>query len=389
MNPAKTEYEMLAAQYGTPFYLFDFDVLKERVAAIKARLPKNARLCYAVKANAFLLHALKDEDILFEVCSPGELSICERLSIQPNRIVFSGVHKTSADVQRACALGVHTITVESLAHCDYLLQAVRAEQISTQNVIIRLTSGNQFGMSADDVYECVARLHSAQNVTLRGIHFFTGTQKKLQTITEEVAFIQQFCDDVRKRTGVAVSDIEYGPGLGYNYFSANDERNTFVDLEQFAALLRDSAYQFVVELGRFVAAPCGVYVTRIGDVKNDGKNRYCIIDGGIHHINYYGQMMGMKLPRIEHIPHTARNGTEELPYTIAGSLCTTADIVVRKLPLVSPAIGDVLAFHDIGAYSVTEGIYLFLSHPLPAVLVRQNGTVTCLRNAEETHILNA
>ena len=74
---------------------------------------------------------------------------------------------------------------------------------------------------------------------------------------------------------------------------------------------------------------------------------------------------------------------------IAGSLCTTADIVLRKLTLTSPKIGDLLVFSDIGVYSVTEGIYLFLSHPLPAVVMFDGKNYLTLRKPQETYIMNA
>lgn len=67
----------LTEKFGSPLYIFDSQKAKNRINAIKDRLPKNAKLCYAIKANAFLIDCLKDEDLLFEVCSPGELSICE------------------------------------------------------------------------------------------------------------------------------------------------------------------------------------------------------------------------------------------------------------------------------------------------------------------------
>ena len=124
------------------------------------------------------------------------------------------------------------------------------------------------------------------------------------------------------------------------------------------------------------------------DVKGDDKNKYCIIDGGINHINYYGQMMGMRIPKLEHIAKN-KSTAEAENYTIAGSLCTTADIVLRQLPLKSPSIGDLLVFDDIGAYSITEGIYLFLSHPLPLVLCDDGQSITVLRESEETYKLNS
>ena len=387
---AKTDYAAIASEHGTPFYLFDFDMARERVRDIRSRLPENARLCYAIKANAFLVRALKDEDILFEVCSPGELSACERIGLDPQKIVFSGVVKTFDDVRRACALGVNTITLESKSHAEYLVRAVRESEDSAcaQDVILRLTGGNQFGMSGEDLRQCIALLKDKPKIRIRGIHFFTGTQKKIPKIREEVAFIQDFCDRLKEECGVGSLEIEYGPGLSYDYFSGRDEGGNFAALEEFAECIKDSPYNFVIELGRYVASPCGIYATRIADVKSDGSNRYCLIDGGINHINYYGQMMGMKNPPVRHIPQAAAFSNLE-DYTVAGSLCTTADIVLRRLPLAAPAIGDLLVFGDIGAYSVTEGIYLFLSHPLPSVLAMSGGKIGRLRNGEETYILNS
>ena len=126
---AKTDYLSTAAlcaeKYGTPFYLLDKDEVINRVSEIKRRLPENAKLCYAIKSNAFLTDFLKYEDILFEVCSPGELSICEKYGLSPEKIVFSGVVKSLEDVKRAYLLKVHTITLESPLHCEYLLKTVK------------------------------------------------------------------------------------------------------------------------------------------------------------------------------------------------------------------------------------------------------------------------
>ena len=385
---AKTDYNKLASEYPTPFYLFDYDTAKNRVAQIQSRLPANAKLCYAIKANAFLVNALKDQDLLFEVCSPGELSICEKVNLAPQKIVFSGVVKNQEDITRAYNARVNTITLESPAHCNYLINTIKSQPQHEQNVILRLTSGNQFGMSKEDLYECAQKLKAYDNINIRGIHFFSGTQKKLSKITEELSFIQQFCDDFKSKTGIRSLEIEYGPGLSYDYFSLKEEESNYSEAESLSKLLKDSSYTFVIELGRYIASACGKYITKIVDVKGDEKNHYCLIDGGINHINYYGQMMGMKNPKVNHIAKN-QNKQETKNYTIAGSLCTTADIVLRQLPLSSPEIGDLLVFNDIGAYSITEGIYLFLSHPLPVVLVNDNDKISMLRKAVETYIINA
>ncbi len=383
---AKIDYNNLAEQFGSPFYLLDKSEVKNRVAQIQMRFPKNAKLCYAIKANAFLADFLKDEDILFEVCSPGELSICERIGLNPAKIVFSGVVKTLEDVKRAYELKVNTITLESLAHCEYLLEAAKSES-HEQKVILRLTGGNQFGMSEKDLAECISKIKQVPSLKIRGIHFFTGTQKKFKTISDEIPFIENYCSRLKAEFGFENLEIEYGAGLSYEYFSDKDEKNNFSALEEFSKLIENSKFNYVIELGRYVASPCGKYITKIVDVKGDDKNHYCLIDGGINHINYYGQMMGMRVPKIEHISRELVAANTE-NYTIAGSLCTTADIVLRQLPLKSPSIGDYLVFDDIGAYSITEGIYLFLSHPLPVVLCNDNGKISILRNIEETYKLN-
>lgn len=385
----------LVEKYGSPLYIFDSEKAKTRINSIKDRLPKNTRLCYAIKANAFLVDSLKDEDLLFEVCSPGELSICEDKKLPPEKIVFSGVMKTQEDVSRAYKLNVNTITLESLTHCKYLVNAVGQEKKHDQDVIIRLTGNNQFGMSEEDVKKCIELLNPYANIHIRGIHFFTGTQKKLKKIAEEISFIEDFCTKLQKETGITFKSIEYGPGLSYEYFSNQEQSDNFCELEEFSKLIANSNYDYVIELGRYIASPCGKYITKIMDIKGDEKSRYIIIDGGINHINYYGQMMGMKNPKVQHIKSglNAENAGEETSatadYTIAGSLCTTADIVLRKLTLTSPKIGDLFVFSDIGAYSVTEGIYLFLSHPLPAVVMYDGKNYSILRKPQETYIMNA
>ena len=385
----------LTEKFGSPLYIFDSEKAKTRINSIKDRLPKNARLCYAIKANAFLVDSLKDEDLLFEVCSPGELSICEDKKLPPEKIVFSGVMKTQEDVSRAYKLKVNTITLESVTHCKYLINAIEQESEHSQDVIIRLTGNNQFGMSEKDVKKCVELLKPYKNIHIRGIHFFTGTQKKLKKIAEEISFIEDFCTKLQKETGTNFKSIEYGPGLSYEYFSNQEQSENFFELEEFSKLIANSKYDYVIELGRYIASPCGKYITKIMDIKGDEKSNYIIIDGGINHINYYGQMMGMKNPKVQHIKSGfyAENAGEEntgtADYTIAGSLCTTADIVLRKLTLTSPRIGDLLVFSDIGAYSVIEGIYLFLSHPLPAVVMYDGKNYSILRKSQETYIINA
>lgn len=379
----------LSKKYGTPLYLLDYDSLNLRVSEMIRMTPENAQLCYAIKANPFLVKTLTPTGILFEACSPGEFAICRELSVPPKQIVFSGVYKSRQDVRSAYEHRLHTITLESLTQCRYLIDTIRqSPDVHEQMVIVRLTSGNQFGMSANDVREAVRALKDIPSVRLRGIHYFTGTQKKWAQVETELAFITGFCDSLKTDLGVDIPEIEYGPGLAVDYFSGSPSEN-LEEYERLCELLRKSQYRFVIEAGRYIAASSGTYATRIVDIKSDDDQRYCIIDGGINHITYFGQILGMKVPTVRHIaPRSAASGAAEKDYCICGSLCTTADVVIRKLPLRDPQLDDILVFENIGAYSITEGIYLFLSHALPIVLGTTGDKDLLLRDSIETYTIN-
>lgn len=383
----------LAKENQTPFYIFDSDILEKRMEDLKKIIAPNAELCYAIKANPFLVPLLQNTGILFEVCSPGELSICKSYKINPEQIVFSGVCKTYDDIKAAYDYKVKTITLESLVHCKYLLDLINKEKSPHgQEVILRLTSGNQFGMSKEDIQNCLKMLKEIPSIKIRGIHYFSGTQKKLNKIIQEVSLIQDYCKKLSTSSNVNISDIEYGPGLSFNYFEDNKTKpvNDFSEYQDLMLDIKDSSFHWVIELGRYIASSCGTYVTAIKDLKADGDKKYCIIDGGINHINYYGQIMGMKIPDIEYIKTNSDSKKYESgKYTICGSLCTTADVIIRELDLREPSINDLLVFHNIGAYSITEGVYLFLSHPLPYVYIKQNNTLIKFRDNLETSRINS
>ena len=151
-----------------------------------------------------------------------------------------------------------------------------------------------------------------------------------------------------------------------------------------------------------MSAPGVDAVTSVADLKISEGQGYCIVDGGIHHVNYYGQMMAMKKPPIRYLrqmaAETAISGDvaakkpecqAENSWTVCGSLCTMNDVLVKQYPLSGPAIGDRLVFERTGAYSVTEGISLFLSRPLPQVLLySEKEGFRVLRKSLPTDVLN-
>ena len=120
-------------------------------------------------------------------------------------------------------------------------------------------------------------------------------------------------------------------------------------------------------------------------MKTNHAQNYAIMDGGIHHIAYFGQFMAMKHPYFDIFPQ--REGEKE-EWNLCGSLCTVNDLLVKGLPLADFKIGDTVIFKNAGAYCPTEGISLFLSRALPSVIALEGDKATLLRGAAETYKLN-
>lgn len=394
-----TVLQSIAEEYGTPSFLFDADELRERVKMIKDILcegGENIGLCYSIKANPFLIPSLIDVVDMLEVCSPGELKICMSYKVPAEKIIYSGVHKEEEDIREAVGYGAAILTAESVRHYE-LIKLAASNLGAKVRVILRLSSKSQFGMSLEDIEQILKTNKDDEHIEIEGLHYFAGTQRvKLKHQREELKMLKDVFDSLRERYGLPLSWFEYGPGLSYPYFEGDDHTDTLRPVKELAGDLREAAggCSLTVEMGRFIASSCGYYLTKVCDVKRSYDNNWVILDGGINHVNYLGQMMGMKTPVIITLPHNSEkelNNTSEQPetQTLCGSLCTTNDVIVRSYKGSELSIGDVLVFCNIGAYSITEGLNLFLSRNMPVVLIRRDGIITKVRDVFETWKLNS
>lgn len=385
----------------SPMYIFDMEEIENIVSLFRQNV-NGASICYAMKANPFITPMTCKLTDKIEVCSPGEYEICIRNSIDPSCIIVSGVNKTYESIAGILdySKGKGIYTIESLRHYE-ILSTLAQERDIKLNVIIRLSSGNQFGVDKEEYFEILDKVIQDSTLEFIGVHYFSGTQKKLKKISKELDMLEEFGNILRERYGFEKLLLEYGPGLYVNYFnSAKDEecQSAKEQLSELSKLTQKlTAYSDVTfEMGRFIASMCGYFVTKVIDTKkNDGVN-YLIVDGGIHQLNYYGQMMGMKHPYLRHVK--CDDKTQEMcydsmvccHYNIVGSLCTANDVIVRDIELGRVDIGDYLIFERCGAYSVTEGAALFLSRELPTVVLRtKDGAFRVLREKTETNLFNA
>ncbi len=380
----------------TPAYVFDGDRFAGRVQMVADVMGPDIPVSYAIKSNSFLLHAIPQSIHRLEVCSPGELAICQSLRIPAERIIYSGVMKEKSDILEALNYGVDIMTAESARHIELLCQAQqeRGADMRPQRLILRLTSGNQFGMEADEIVRLIGAYRDHPALDIIGIHYYSGTQKsRLKAIEKDIQRLENLLERLQQDIGYVAKLVEYGPGMAVSCFAGSDEACETEDrrmAETVAVLLRPFAakYPLAIELGRFLAAPCGTYYTSVMDLKHNDDVNYALVDGGIHHLRYYGQTMAMQIPPMEVFGGDDSCSAERQTYAICGSLCTTADVLVREVKLPKLKIGDVIGFGRCGAYSVTEASVLFLSRQAPSVWLLTGGEHRLLRESQPTYPLN-
>lgn len=379
----------LARTNETAFYVFDVKKLKERVAYLKRSLPQDVELCYAVKANTFIIKELIGSVERFEVCSPGEAEICAGLGVPEEETVISGVNKTPDVIETMVASSDRRIyTVESMTQFE-LLRSLSGKYGKTLKTLLRLTNDSQFGINKSEIEEIVRNRNNYPGLDILGIQFFSGTQKtSFKKLRREISHLDELLIKLRDEYGFESRELEYGPGFPVAYFEDEDIGEEEL-ISQFSDALCSMQFKAKIslELGRSIAACCGSYCTHIVDIKRNKGQNYLLIDGGMHHLVYFGQHMAMKHPVLSVLGKENEEICEA--WNICGSLCSMNDIVAKQVLLPRVSIGDSICFENTGAYCMTEGISLFLSRDIPAVyLKKENGDFLCVRKSFETSVLN-
>lgn len=379
----------LLKENETAFYVFDTRKVRDRIAYLRSLLGADIALAYAIKANTFIVKDMIPYVERFEICSPGESAICDRLGVPADMTVISGVYKTPAFIEDIVA---HTdgrvYTVESLTQFE-LLRSLSEKYGKTLPILIRLTNDSQFGINEEEIEQIIAARVDYPHLDILGIQFFSGTQKtSLKKLKREITHLDELLLRLQAEYGYTARELEYGTGFPVAYFDGEviDEEAL---IGGFAQLLKEMTFRakITLEVGRGIAACCGQYFTHIVDIKRNKGQNYILIDGGMHHIVYFGQYMGMKHPVLSVCGKQDQPAQES--WNICGSLCSMNDIVAKQVALPEIAVGDTICFENTGAYCMTEGISLFLSRDIPAVyLIKENGDTVCVRQSFETSLLN-
>ncbi|MBI1395623.1 MAG: pyridoxal-dependent decarboxylase, exosortase A system-associated [Betaproteobacteria bacterium] len=378
--------DRLAARVGrTPFYAYDRSVLEAHVRALRAVIPSSISLHYAMKANPMpaLVQTMVPLVDGLDLASGGELGVALNAGARPETMSFAGPGKRPEELHQAVAAGV-TINIESSSELPTIVSAgellgVRPRVAVRVNPDFELKASGmkmsggpkQFGVDAE-VVPALLRGLAKEAVEFMGFHVYSGSQN-LQP--------EAICDAQNKTFDLALRLAEHAPGpirllnmgggFGVPYFP-NDRP---LDLDPIVANLasigeRASSVmpdaELVIELGRYLVAHAGVYVTRVIDRKVSRGQTFLVTDGGLHHhlaaSGNFGQVIRKNYPIV--VGNRMR-GEQEEPVSIVGPLCTPLDILGDRVALPRAEVGDFICVLMSGAYGFTASPHLFLSHPAP------------------------
>ena len=364
----------LAEAHGTPCFAYSAAAATEQFTALRQALPPRVRLAYAVKANPHpgLLARFATLGASFDCASIGELERVEALGLPAGRTFFAGPGKREAELRKALAMGVRVQAegFEDLARIDTLvdretavnLRVHPAFEIDEGNRIIGGSGPSAFGVDEEDVPALLARVAALQHVRIRGLHVFAASN---QRDAAKLLAIHGAVLDLAKRLvgahGLHFEQIDLGGGLGIPYAPDQAPLEVAQLGQGLSRVLEQHTWfsgELILEPGRFLAGPCGMYLARVVRIKESRGTRFAILEGGINHL---------LRPLLTGEPFPVRvvgKGPGEVFYTLAGPLCTSLDRL-GEVRLPELAAGDLLAFGSSGAYGISEGMTHFLSHPVP------------------------
>jgi diaminopimelate decarboxylase len=400
----------LAAQYGTPLYVFDEASVLARARgfrdALRERYPGTSTVCYASKAYSapWILSLLGEEGLGLDVVSAGELFIGVKSGFPRERIYFHGNNKNEEDLARALGEKVGRIVIDNLDEVA-LLGRLAKERGVRQAVLLRvspnvdahthahLTTGKldtKFGLGIESgaAEQGVMAIQSQPALDLRGYHAHIGSQiHEFEPYAAAVGKLFAFAQETKLKHGVLLREISPGGGYGVRYTTDDPLTKPTDTIRKVADLVARAARDaridplpdLTIEPGRSMIAPTAVALYRVGSVKRiPGGRTYVAVDGGMAD-NIRPTAYGAKYSAA--LANRADDAGAATDVAIAGKYCETGDILIQNVSLPLPRVGDLVAMPTAGAYhlSMASNYNMALR---PAVVVVAGGRARLVRRRE-------
>ncbi|GMG85947.1 diaminopimelate decarboxylase [Biformimicrobium ophioploci] len=355
--------QQIAAEHGTPAFVYSRAHIERQYKEYASALADQPGLiCYAVKANSNLavLNLLARLGAGFDIVSGGELERVLAAGGDPSRIVFSGVGKTAAEMQRALEVGVHCFNVESAAELERLAHVAESCGVvapvslrvnpdvdaQTHPYISTGLKENKFGVAIDQAPEVYASAAASPHLQVIGVDCHIGSQ-----LTELAPFLDALdrvllLVDALAESGINLKHIDLGGGLGVRYRSENPPA-----IGDLVAAVRDKisarGLQLVLEPGRSIVANAGVLLTKVEFLKRTEAHNFAIVDAAMNDNLRPALYQAWQ----DIVPLVPGHGQPEL-WDIVGPVCETGDFLGKNRELALEQ-GQLLAMLSAGAYGFT------------------------------------
>jgi diaminopimelate decarboxylase len=395
----------LAAEFGTPLYIFDEFNLRRKCAEFKAEFSQryaDTLVVYAAKAfiNGALALILKEEGLGLDVVSAGELGIAQSVGFPLDRVYFHGSNKSAEEIRLALSCHIGRIVVDNFRELT-LLGEVAKEPDFTPDILLRLSPGvdphthqyiatgvidTKFGFPLASGEEAIAQAMSSPDLNLVGLHFHLGSlifdAEPYQPAIEGVISLAA---KMRQKYGFELKELNVGGGFAVQYTLDSPAPPVSVYAEVIASRIvsqcreRELALpRLIIEPGRAIVGQAGVALYQVGTVKDiPGVRCYVSVDGGMAD-NIRPALYGSKYEAVVANKVLEREAGE---VTIAGRFCESGDILVRDIRLPPVSDGDIIAIPDCGAYCLPMASNYNASLKPAVVLVRE-GKVRLIRRRE-------
>lgn len=375
----RTAEELAAIAGGEPLYVYSRQAIAQKIARVRSLLPAQVKLHYAVKANPYspVVQCMASYVDGFDVASRKELQIALETGIGAKYIGFAGPGKSDGDLAAAIVAGcvIHVesynelFRIQNLAGHKTAFVALRVNpNFELKHAGMKMTGGAKaFGMDVSIVETILAEFHW-KNIQLVGFHVYCGSQNLnvsalLEAQRQTLNLVRPWLASCNTRPYINI-----GGGFGVPYFAHEkplDETllangmhelfNEFCDVTQ--------AADIVIELGRYLVAETGAYLSKVIDVKISQGKTFVVCSGGLHHHLANSGNFGQVVRRNYPVMLANRCEDEELhEQTFVGPLCTPLDILADNILLPKAQVGDWLAVLMSGAYGATASPQGFLGH---------------------------
>ncbi|MBA7618760.1 Diaminopimelate decarboxylase [subsurface metagenome] len=395
----------LAAEFGTPLYLFDELSLRGKCAEFKAEFGQryaDTTVIYACKAfiNRALALIIKGEGLGLDVVSAGELGIAKSVDFPLDSVYFHGNNKSAEEIRLALNWHIGRIVVDNF-HELKMLDEIAKELGYTPDILLRLSPGidphthqyiatgtidSKFGFPLSSSEEAVAAARSASNLNLVGLHFHIGSLIfEIEPYEQAIELTLNFTAEMKPKYDFELKELNIGGGFAIQYtpdspappISAYAEAITAKIVSQ-CQKLKLALPHLVVEPGRAIVGQAGVALYRVGMIKDiPNVRRYIAVDGGMAD-NIRPALYGSKYDAV-----TANKVLEKETgkVTIAGRFCESGDILVKDVNLPSVSAGDIIAVPGCGAYCLPLASNYNVSLK-PAIVMVREGKARLIRRRE-------